>query len=51
MHQSLCLDCKILLPAFKKVFIREGIIAAGEAAMPEFQGIRRETKSEEISGQ
>jgi hypothetical protein len=28
MHQSLCLDCKILLPAFKKVFIREGIIAA-----------------------
>jgi hypothetical protein len=51
MHQSLCLDCKILLPAFKKVFIREGIIAAGEAAMPEFQGIRTETKSEEIAGQ
>lgn len=37
-HQSLRLDLKILLMTVKKVFIREGINAAGEATMPRFTG-------------
>lgn len=37
-HQSLWLDFKILLLTVKKVFIREGISASGEATMPKFTG-------------
>jgi lipopolysaccharide/colanic/teichoic acid biosynthesis glycosyltransferase len=37
-HQSFCLDLKILLLTIKKVFVREGISAAGEATMPRFTG-------------
>lgn len=37
-HQSLWLDLKILLLTVKKVFVREGISAAGEATMPRFMG-------------
>lgn len=37
-HQSLWLDFKILLLTVKKVFVREGISAAGEATMPRFTG-------------
>ena len=39
-HQSLWLDLKILLLTVKKVFVREGISAAGEATMPRFTGSR-----------
>jgi lipopolysaccharide/colanic/teichoic acid biosynthesis glycosyltransferase len=37
-HRSLWLDLKILLLTLKKVFVREGISAAGEATMPRFSG-------------
>lgn len=37
-NQSFWLDVKILLLTVKKVFIREGISAAGEATMPRFTG-------------
>lgn len=37
-RQSLALDFKILLRTVRFVFRREGINAAGEATMPEFQG-------------
>lgn len=37
-HQSLALDIKILWLTAKKVFLREGISAAGEATMPAFTG-------------
>jgi len=37
-HQSFWLDLKILLLTVKKVFVREGISAAGEATMPRFAG-------------
>lgn len=37
-NQSLWLDFKILLITIKKVFVREGISAAGEATMPRFTG-------------
>lgn len=37
-NQSLLLDLKILLLTLKKVFIREGISAQGEATMPKFTG-------------
>jgi lipopolysaccharide/colanic/teichoic acid biosynthesis glycosyltransferase len=37
-HRSLWLDLKILLLTVKKVFVREGISAAGEATMPRFTG-------------
>lgn len=35
---SLWLDIKIILMTVKKVFLREGISAVGEATMPEFMG-------------
>lgn len=35
-HWSLWLDIKIILMTIRKVFLREGISAAGEATMPEF---------------
>lgn len=41
--QSLWLDVKILLMTVKAVFVREGISAAGEATMSEFQGSSRRT--------
>lgn len=37
-HHSLWLDLKILLLTVKKVSVREGISAAGEATMPKFTG-------------
>lgn len=37
-HQSLFLDIKILWLTVKKVLIRDGISAAGEATMPKFLG-------------
>jgi lipopolysaccharide/colanic/teichoic acid biosynthesis glycosyltransferase len=40
-NQSLWLDIKILLLTVKKVFVREGISAAGEATMSKFTGTPR----------
>lgn len=37
-NQSLWLDIKILLMTVKKVFVREGISAEGEATMTKFEG-------------
>ncbi|MFI0547072.1 MAG: sugar transferase [Brachymonas sp.] len=37
-HQSFGLDVKILLLTVKKVFIKDGISAAGDATMPKFTG-------------
>jgi lipopolysaccharide/colanic/teichoic acid biosynthesis glycosyltransferase len=37
-NQSIILDIKILMLTLKKVFIREGISAAGYATMPVFRG-------------
>jgi lipopolysaccharide/colanic/teichoic acid biosynthesis glycosyltransferase len=37
-NQSFWLDLKILLLTVKKVFVREGISAEGEATMPKFTG-------------
>lgn len=37
-NQSFWLDLKILLLTVRKVFVREGISAAGEATMPRFTG-------------
>lgn len=37
-HWSLALDAKILLTTLRKVLLREGISAQGEATMPEFLG-------------
>lgn len=37
-HQSLWLDVKILLLTVKKVLVRDGISAEGEATMPRFTG-------------
>lgn len=42
-HFSLRLDCRILLLTVKKVFVREGISADGEATVPKFTG--KETES------
>jgi lipopolysaccharide/colanic/teichoic acid biosynthesis glycosyltransferase len=39
-NQSIWLDLKILLLTVKKVLIRDGINAAGEATMPKFTGTR-----------
>ena len=39
-HRSLWLDCKILWLTVKKVLVRDGISAAGEATMPRFTGNR-----------
>lgn len=40
-HQSLALDIKILWLTVKKVLVREGISAAGEATMDKFMGSAR----------
>ena len=37
-HRSLSLDIKILWLTVKKVLVRDGISAAGEATMPRFEG-------------
>lgn len=37
-NRSIWLDIKILLLTVKKVFVREGITAEGEATMPHFKG-------------
>jgi sugar transferase EpsL len=39
-HQSFWLDLRILLLTVRKVFVREGISAQGEATMPRFTGTR-----------
>lgn len=41
-HQSFWLDLKIILMTIKKVLVREGIRAAGEATMPKFCGTEEE---------
>ena len=43
-NQSFWLDLKILLLTMKKVAVREGISAAGEATMPRFTGLPEEDK-------
>ncbi len=40
-HQSFWLDINILLLTMKKVLLRDGISAAGEATMPRFTGTSR----------
>lgn len=40
-HRSFWLDLKILILTIKKVVVREGISAAGEATMPKFAGSNR----------
>lgn len=40
-NQSFCLDIKIILMTIKKVFIRSGINAEGEATMPKFTGSKK----------
>lgn len=42
-HQSLWLDIKILFLTVKKVLVREGISAAGEATMRRFTGSNKES--------
>jgi len=37
-NQSLCLDIKILFLTVKKVLVRDGISAEGEATMSKFKG-------------
>lgn len=37
-HQSIWLDAKIILLTIKKVFLKDGISADGEATMPKFTG-------------
>jgi lipopolysaccharide/colanic/teichoic acid biosynthesis glycosyltransferase len=39
-HRSFWLDLRILLMTVRKVFVREGISARGEATMPRFTGTR-----------
>lgn len=41
-NQSFLLDMKILFLTVKKVFVKEGISADGEATMTEFKGSNRE---------
>lgn len=41
-NQSLLLDIKIIFLTIKKVFVRDGISAAGEATMPKFTGSKDE---------
>lgn len=43
-NQSFWLDLKILALTVKKVFVREGISAAGEATMPRFTGSSKGTE-------
>lgn len=43
-NRSFWLDLKILALTVKKVFVREGISAAGEATMPRFTGSPKETE-------
>jgi lipopolysaccharide/colanic/teichoic acid biosynthesis glycosyltransferase len=40
-NQSLWLDIKILWMTVRKVLVRDGISAAGEATMPKFTGTKR----------
>lgn len=40
-NQTLWLDVKILLLTIKKVFIKDGISAAGDATMPKFTGSKK----------
>ena len=50
-HHSLALDCRILWMTVLKVFVREGINAAGEATMTPFKGsVHDSTASASTSG-
>jgi lipopolysaccharide/colanic/teichoic acid biosynthesis glycosyltransferase len=40
-HQSFLLDARILILTVRKVLVREGISAAGEATMPKFTGVSK----------
>lgn len=40
-HQSLWLDLKIIFLTIKKVLVRDGISAQGEATMPKFTGTKK----------
>jgi lipopolysaccharide/colanic/teichoic acid biosynthesis glycosyltransferase len=40
-HQSFLLDIRILMLTVRKVLVREGISAAGEATMPKFTGVSK----------
>lgn len=44
-HQSLWLDIKILWLTVRKVLVREGISAAGDATMPTFKGKNESNKN------
>ncbi len=44
-HRSLLLDAKIIGKTLKKVLIKEGISAAGEATMPKFSGSEEQGSS------
>lgn len=44
-HQSLWLDIKILWLTLRKVLVREGISAAGDATMPIFKGKNESSKN------
>jgi lipopolysaccharide/colanic/teichoic acid biosynthesis glycosyltransferase len=41
-HRSIALDLRILFLTLKKVMIRDGISAQGDATMPEFRGVSKE---------
>ncbi len=45
-HQSFWLDIKILLLTIKKVLLRDGISAAGEATMTKFEGNEKHLRPE-----
>ena len=45
-NRSFLLDLKIILLTLKKVFVKEGISAAGEATMPKFTGSQAELTQE-----
>lgn len=49
-NRSMLLDLKIVLMTVKKIFIREGISAAGDATMPEFLGNEVSTKQNAETG-
>lgn len=46
-NRSFLLDLKIIFLTIKKVFVKEGISAQGEATMPRFTGSSNDAKKEE----
>ena len=43
-HRSLWLDLRILLLTLRKILVREGISASGEATMPRFEGSKMQDR-------